>query len=145
MGSRCWKDLNGHGCDVVAITPFPNGEKTDMTACSRDISETEDERLCTVKEAAALVGISAQTLMKYRKQGLVCPMQNGRIRRFSAKDIKWLRCLRELIHVNKISIEALKKLLGYAPCWEIKNCPRENCNYNNYNLTEHIEDFRGRG
>jgi len=116
-----------------------------MTACSRDISETEDERLCTVKEAAALVGISPQTLIKYRKQGLACPMQNGRIQRFSAKDIKWLRCLRELIHVNKISIEALKKLLGYAPCWEIKNCHRENCNFNNYDLTNHIEDSQGRG
>ncbi len=52
-------------------------------------------------------------------------MQNGGSRLFSERDIKWLRCVRELIHVDKISIEALKKLLEYAPCWEIKHCPSE--------------------
>ena len=76
-------------------------------------------------EAAKLVGTTTQTLVMYRKHGLVFPLHNGRNRLFSTNDVKWLRCVRELIHINKISIEALKKLLEYAPCWEIKNCPGE--------------------
>jgi MerR family transcriptional regulator/heat shock protein HspR len=76
-------------------------------------------------EAAKLVGTTTQTLVMYRKRGLVFPLQNGRNRLFSTSDIQWLRCIRELIHVDKISIEALKKLLEYAHCWEIKKCPGE--------------------
>ncbi len=57
--------------DVVVITPFPNAKNTDMTARSLDIPKTEDEPLCTMKEATELVGISAQTLINCRKHGLV--------------------------------------------------------------------------
>ena len=32
---------------------------------------------------------------------------------------------RSKIHSKKISIEGIKKLLDYAPCWEIKDCPDE--------------------
>ncbi len=96
-----------------------------MTARSLDIPKNEGEPLYTMTEAAKLVGVSVQTLVVYGKHGLVFPVQNGRNRLFSETDIKWLRCVRELIHVDKISIEALKKLLEYAPCWEIKHCPSE--------------------
>jgi MerR family transcriptional regulator/heat shock protein HspR len=30
-----------------------------------------------------------------------------------------------LIHQRKISIEGIKKLLEYAPCWEITECSEE--------------------
>lgn len=88
-----------------------------------DIPKNEKEPLYTRMVAAELVGVTAQTLMFYRKHGLVSPQHSGKNRLYSAKDIKWLCCLRELIHVNKLSIGALKKLLAYAPCWEIKKCP----------------------
>ena len=53
-----------------------------------------------LKEAAELGEISAQTLINYRNHGIVFSTQNGRGQLFSAKDIKWLRCLRKRIHVN---------------------------------------------
>ena len=96
-----------------------------MKALGIGISQTKGEPLYTMTEAAKLLGSSTQTLICYRKHGLVFPVQNGRSPLFSANDVKWLRCVRELIHVNKFSIEALKKLLEYAPCWEIKNCTSE--------------------
>lgn len=96
-----------------------------MTVHSPDISHIKYERLYTMKEAAQRVGISKQTLNVYRKRELVFSRSSGKRRLFSADDIRWMRCIRELIHVNKISIEALKKLIGYAPCWEIKKCPAE--------------------
>jgi MerR-like DNA binding protein len=86
--------------NVVFNTPFPNGENTDMTIGSLDIPKTDDELLCSRKEAAELVGISAQTLINYRNHGIVFSTQNGRGQLFSAKDIKWLRCLRKMIHIN---------------------------------------------
>jgi MerR family transcriptional regulator, heat shock protein HspR len=71
-----------------------------MTAGSLYIPKTEDELLCSRKEAAELVGISAQTLINYRNHGIIFSTQNGRSQLFSVKDIKWLRCLRKMIHVN---------------------------------------------
>lgn len=96
-----------------------------MSARGLDNSRIKGGPLYTMAEAAKLLGTSSQTLIMYRKHGLVSPRRTGRSRLFSTNDIKWLRCVRELIHVDKISIEALKKLLEYAPCWEIKNCRGE--------------------
>jgi MerR family transcriptional regulator, heat shock protein HspR len=77
----------------------------------------------SIMAVAELVEVSSQTLILYEKSGLVFPAFEGKTRLYSAHDVKWLRCFRELIHGKKISIEALKKLLKYAPCWEIKDCP----------------------
>lgn len=125
LGKHCLQGLEPDGDDIVVITLFYHGENTDMTARSLDMPQIKGEPLYTMTEAAKLLGTSTQTLIIYRKHGLVFPVRNGRGQLFSTNDIKWLRCVRELIHVNKFSIEALKKLLEYAPCWEIKNCPGE--------------------
>ena len=61
--------------NVVFNTLFPNGENTDMTVSSLDIPITEDELLCSRKEAAELGEISAQTLINYRNHGIVFSTQ----------------------------------------------------------------------
>ncbi len=94
-----------------------------MTAHGSDISQIDGERFYTMDEAAKCVGTSRQTLIIYRKRKLVFPQTKGKSPLFSSDDIQWMRCVQELIHVNKISIAAVKKLIEYAPCWEIKKCP----------------------
>ncbi|NOX21252.1 MAG: MerR family transcriptional regulator [Nitrospirae bacterium] len=74
---------------------------------------------------AELLGTTDQTLRLYEKHGLIKPARRNKNRYYSENDIKWLKCLRELIHVKKISIEGIKKLLEYAPCWEITECSSE--------------------
>ncbi len=74
---------------------------------------------------AELIGTTDQTLRLYEKHGLIKPARRNKNRFYSENDIKWLRCLRELIHTKKISIEGIKKLLDYAPCWEITECSEE--------------------
>jgi MerR family transcriptional regulator/heat shock protein HspR len=86
--------------------------------------------LYPISIAAELVGTTDQTLRLYEKHGLITPTRRNKNRFYSDNDIKWLKCARELIHNKKISIEGVKKLLEYAPCWEIKGCPenhRNNC------------------
>jgi MerR family transcriptional regulator/heat shock protein HspR len=58
---------------------------------------------------------------------LVKPARKGNRRFFSANDITWIGCIRTMIHEEGISIPGIKKLLRYAPCWEITDCPREVC------------------
>ncbi len=78
--------------------------------------------------AAELVGTTDQTLRLYEKHGLIKPARRKKNRYYSDNDIKWLKCIRELIHDKKISIEGVKRLLEYAPCWEIMECTKkENC------------------
>ncbi|GBE02572.1 putative heat shock protein HspR [bacterium BMS3Bbin06] len=95
---------------------------------------TKEERmnmpLYPIGVVAELIGTTDQTLRLYEKHGLIKPARRNKNRYYSENDIKWLRCLRDLIHVKKISIEGIKKLLEYAPCWEITSCAedrREHC------------------
>ncbi|MEK7332750.1 MAG: MerR family transcriptional regulator [Nitrospirota bacterium] len=93
---------------------------------------TEDEKkempLYPIGIVAELIGTTDQTLRLYEKHGLLKPARRNKNRFYSENDIKWLRCLRELIHTKKISIEGIKKLLEYSPCWEITVCSEERKN-----------------
>lgn len=90
----------------------------------KDYSEEEKKEmpLYPIGIVAELIGTTDQTLRLYEKHGLIKPARRNKNRFYSENDIKWLRCLRELIHTKKISIEGIKKLLDYAPCWELTAC-----------------------
>ena len=92
---------------------------TDETGKKND----DDRALYTIGVAAELLGTTDQTLRLYEKHGLIKPARRGKNRFYSNNDIRWMQCIRDLIHVEKISIEGIKRLLDYAPCWEIRRCP----------------------
>ena len=85
----------------------------------------EKKALFTIGVAAEMLGLHARTLRSYEKEGLIKPARRGKWRYYSSDDIKWIECIREMIHVHGISINALKKLLAYTPCWNITNCSKE--------------------
>ena len=86
---------------------------------------SQDEAIFTIGMAAKILGVHQRTLRNYEEQGLVEPMRKGKWRYYSMRDIKWIECLREMIHEHGISINAVKKLLSYTPCWNIIDCPFE--------------------
>lgn len=106
------------------ITSYPDMAKRKL---SRELTEEEKKSkpLYSIGVVSELIGTTDQTLRLYEKHGLLKPARRNKHRFYSENDIKWLRCLRDLIHVKKISIEGIKKLLEYAPCWEITSCPDE--------------------
>lgn len=78
--------------------------------------------------AARLLGVHPRTLRIYEDEGLVLPHLTGSRRLFSDNDIKWINCLRSMIHQDGISIPGIKKLLDVIPCWEISDlCSEEDC------------------
>jgi MerR family transcriptional regulator/heat shock protein HspR len=105
----------------------------------KTIDKTIDKRdmpLYPISIVAELIGVTDQTLRLYEKHGLITPTRRNKNRYYSENDLKWIECVRDLIHVKKISIEGIKKLLEYAPCWEITDCPEEiknNCTAFIYN------------
>jgi MerR family transcriptional regulator/heat shock protein HspR len=75
--------------------------------------------------AAKLLDVHPGTLRIYEEKGLIEPAQHGTRRLYSPSDIKWVSCLRSMIHDQGIGIPGLKRLLALAPCWEVADCPAE--------------------
>lgn len=86
---------------------------------------SQDEPIFTIGMAAKILEVHQRTLRNYEESGLVQPARRGKWRYYSMRDIKWIECLREMIHSHGISINAVKKLLSYTPCWNIIDCPFE--------------------
>lgn len=85
----------------------------------------EKKAIFTIGVAAQMLGIHPRTLRIYEEEGLIVPLRKGKWRYFTMSDIKWVECLREMIHEHGVSIAAVKKLLQYTPCWNITDCPFE--------------------
>ena len=83
----------------------------------------ETKAIFTIGVAAQMLGVHPRTLRIYEEEGLITPQRKGKWRYFTMDDIKWIECLREMIHEHGISIAAVKKLLLYTPCWNITDCP----------------------
>ena len=62
--------------------------------------------------AAKLLDVHPRTLRIYEEEGLIEPDHKGARRLFSSNDIKWVFCLRSMIHDQGISIPGLKRLLA---------------------------------
>ena len=75
--------------------------------------------------AARMLDVHPRTLRIYESEGLIQPQRQGGKRFFSQNDIIWIKCLRQLIHDQNISIPGIKKLLELLPCWKLKDCPPE--------------------
>jgi MerR family transcriptional regulator/heat shock protein HspR len=86
---------------------------------------SQDEAIFTIGMAAKILGVHQRTLRNYEDSGLIRPLRKGKWRYYSMRDIKWIECLREMIHEHGISVNAVKKLLSYTPCWNIIDCPFE--------------------
>jgi MerR family transcriptional regulator, heat shock protein HspR len=85
----------------------------------------DDKAIFTIGTAAKMLEVHPRTLRLYENDGLVRPSRKGQWRYYTMDDLKWIECLRNMIHHNGISIAAIKKLLKYTPCWNIADCPFE--------------------
>lgn len=92
-------------------------KKKSMEPLSKDLP------LYSIGVAARLLNVHPRTLRIYEDEGLVRPHRQGPRRMFSQNDLQWIACLRSAIHDQGISIPGIKKLLRYATCYEIVECP----------------------
>jgi hypothetical protein len=84
----------------------------------------EKERIYPIGLAAELVGVHPRTLRIYEEAGLLRPRRRRGRRYYGEDDLRWLECIRHLIHDEKISVEGLRRLLRLQECWEIRGCGR---------------------
>ncbi len=81
--------------------------------------------LYSIGVAARLLDVHPRTLRIYEDEGLIKPQRQGARRMFSQNDLQWIACLRSAIHEQGISIPGIKKLLRFATCYEIVECPEQ--------------------
>lgn len=99
-----------------------------MTKKKVDIQPiSADTAVYSIGVAAKILNVHPRTLRIYENEGLIKPARNGNRRFFSQNDVTWIACIRKMIHEDGISIPGIKKLLRFAPCWEITDCPRDVC------------------
>lgn len=84
-----------------------------------------EKAVFTIGSAANMLDLHPRTLRIYESEGLIRPARQGKWRYYSMDNIKWIGCLRKMIHDQGISIAAIQKLLAYTPCWNIADCPFE--------------------
>ena len=90
----------------------------------------EGRPVYTIGTAAELLGVHPRTLRLYEDGGLIRPARKNNRRFYSPSDMKWLTCVRYLIHEAGLNQEGLRRLLALIPCWEINGCSeadRETC------------------
>ncbi len=82
-----------------------------------------DTPLFSLGSAARILGISVHTMRMYERRGLIVPYKTEtKQRRYAESDIDRLRCIRNAINVEKISIEGIRRVLSLIPCWAIVHC-----------------------
>lgn len=88
----------------------------------------EDARpVYTAAIASQLLGLAPRTLRAYEEAGLLEPVRAGRNnqRLYSRQDLRWLRCIGEMMHEEGYTLRSIRRLLDFAPCWDIRRCSEE--------------------
>ncbi|MBC7287829.1 MAG: MerR family transcriptional regulator [Armatimonadetes bacterium] len=83
--------------------------------------------LYTLAVASQLLGLAPRTIRAYEEAGLIEPSRSGqnRQRLYSRQDLRWLRCIYEMVHIEGYTLRAIRRLLDFAPCWEIRQCSKD--------------------
>jgi len=75
---------------------------------------------------AEKLGVSVETIRLYERRGLILVTKTeGNQRLFSESDVERLQCIRTAINEHKISIEGIRRIQSFVPCWEHVQCSAE--------------------
>ncbi|MBN1514230.1 MAG: MerR family transcriptional regulator [Phycisphaerae bacterium] len=88
------------------------------------------EPLKKISEVGREVGLSDRRIREYERVGLIRPRREPRTRDrlYGPKEVAQLRLIKELVRKHSLTLENIRMLLAYAPCWELTDCPvRDRC------------------
>jgi len=78
-----------------------------------------------IGEVARLLNLSPRRVYEYERAGLIHPIRepatNNRL--YDEHEVSQLRSIRSCLHDMGLSVQALRHLMRYAPCWELTDCP----------------------
>lgn len=83
-----------------------------------------------ISEVSRVIGLSERRIREYERAGLIRPRREPRTndRLFGPVEVSQLTVLKRLVNENKFTLENLRVLLAYAPCWALTDCKvRDRC------------------
>ncbi|HVN49645.1 MAG TPA: MerR family transcriptional regulator [Bacteroidota bacterium] len=93
--------------------------------------EAQHTAMYSIGEAAKKLDVSVQLLRLYEERGLIIIQKSdGNQRMYTDDDLERIRCIREAINEQKISMEGIRRIHSLIPCWEMIHCPvkkRKDC------------------
>jgi len=88
--------------------------------------EAKNEPRYPIGTVAQRLGVSVETIRLYERRGLILVAKSaGNQRLYSDSDVERLRCIRTAINDHKISIEGIRRIQSFVPCWEHVKCSEE--------------------
>ena len=85
----------------------------------------------TISTVSEMIGVTADTLRMYEREGLIIPFKKeSHHRLYSKADVDRFICIRRILVEKKINIPGIKAMSSLIPCWHILKCSqedRENC------------------
>lgn len=94
------------------------------------VQQDKDEPIYLINAVSRLVGLSQKRLREYEKGGLIRPTREPKTnnRRYTAKDIRQIQRIKQLIHDHGFTVACLRHFLAHAACWVIFECDqKERC------------------
>lgn len=84
---------------------------------------SDNKAIFTIGTAAKMLEVHPRTLRIYERENLVKPLRKGQWRYYTMDDIKWIQCLRDMIHEHGISIAAIKSFCSTPPAGTLQTVP----------------------
>ena len=87
------------------------------------VNMPEGRPIYPLNVAAQLVGLSPRTIRGYEEAGIIEPARVGgnRQRLYSEQDLKWLRCIRDMIHDEGLTVTAIRRLLDLIVVYPVED------------------------
>lgn len=79
----------------------------------------------TIGTASEILHVHPRTLRLYEDGGLIRPARKNNRRFYTANDLRWVSCIRYMIHEKGLNQEGLRRLLGMTRCYDIRGCSPE--------------------
>ena len=84
------------------------------------------EPVYTIGHAAHKLGIAVPTVRMYEHAGLILTYRTPSNRRlYSRRDLDRIKIIRDLIKIEHLNIQAIRRFAALIPCWNLTNCPKE--------------------
>jgi len=80
-----------------------------------------DQPLYPMGVASELLLVHPRTLRFYEQKGLLRPARRSGRRYYSDDDLRWSRCIMDWNHRRGLSLDGIRRLLDFLPCWGIGN------------------------
>ncbi|MGE5341910.1 MAG: MerR family transcriptional regulator [Candidatus Omnitrophota bacterium] len=89
-------------------------------------SEISIEPKYSIGTAAEMLNMSVHSLRQYENEGLILTSKTATGRRlYSDLEIEKIRCIKEMIQVQGLNFEGIRRMLALIPCWKLRDCPKE--------------------